>query len=122
MCMVYEGDKVLVLNRTKKDWPGLTFPGGHVEENEDFITSVIREMKEETGLDIKDPVYVGELIWPNPSNGYDEVALIYRTNKYEGELMPSNEGEVFFLKISELNKYPFSLDFEKVLEITLRDL
>ena len=24
----------LVLNRVKKDWPGITFPGGHVEPNE----------------------------------------------------------------------------------------
>ena len=53
MCMVYSGDKILVLNRVKKDWPGLTFPGGHVEDGELFSESVIREMKEETGLTIR---------------------------------------------------------------------
>ena len=33
--------RILVENRVKKDWPGLTFPGGHVEKDEDFNRSVI---------------------------------------------------------------------------------
>lgn len=32
MCMVYKGDKILVIDRVKSDWPGLSFPGGHVEK------------------------------------------------------------------------------------------
>lgn len=31
MCMIKDKDKILVLNRTDPVWPGLTFPGGHVE-------------------------------------------------------------------------------------------
>ena len=31
LCMVRDGDRVLVIDRKKKDWPGITFPGGHVE-------------------------------------------------------------------------------------------
>ena len=59
MCLVYSGDKILVQERNKKDWPGLTFPGGHVEKGENFIASVIREVKEETGLTIYDPLLCG---------------------------------------------------------------
>lgn len=29
MCMIYQQEKVLVMNRQSKDWPGITFPGGH---------------------------------------------------------------------------------------------
>ena len=48
MCMIYnDKGEILVQMRTKKDWSGLTFPGGHVEDNETLIDSVIREMKEE---------------------------------------------------------------------------
>ncbi len=54
MCMVYDGSKILVENRVKKDWPGVTFPGGHVEHGESIVDSTVREVKEETGLDIKD--------------------------------------------------------------------
>ena len=31
MCMIRDGEKVLVIDRKKKDWPGITFPGGHVK-------------------------------------------------------------------------------------------
>lgn len=39
--------------KTKKEWPDVTFSGGHVEYTESFTQSVIREVKEETGLDIE---------------------------------------------------------------------
>lgn len=120
MCMVYDGEMILVQNRLKSDWPGLTFPGGHVEEGETFTESVIREVKEETGLVIKDPVYVGEIAWPNPSKGYTEIALLYKTNKFSGTLKKSSEGDVFFINKNEVGNYPPSYDFLKVLEILLR--
>lgn len=31
LCLVTDGDKVLLQNRTKEDWKGYAFPGGHVE-------------------------------------------------------------------------------------------
>lgn len=53
------GDKILVLDRNDPVWPGLTFPGGHVEPHESFNDSVVREIKEETGLTISHPQLVG---------------------------------------------------------------
>lgn len=44
---------------TVKDWKGLTLPGGHIEKSESIIDAVIREMKEETGLDIQNPRLCG---------------------------------------------------------------
>lgn len=37
MCMVYDGrGNILVQDRKDPGWPGLTFPGGHVEPGEAF--------------------------------------------------------------------------------------
>lgn len=60
MCMIYDGaGRVVVQDKVGKSWGGITFPGGHVEKDESFVDSVIREVKEETGLDIQSPNCAG---------------------------------------------------------------
>ena len=60
MCMICDGrGNVLVQDRRNPDWPGVTFPGGHVEKNEAFTDSVVREVFEETGLTIEHPRLCG---------------------------------------------------------------
>ena len=53
ICLVYKNNKVLLQNRVKEDWKGYALPGGHIEPGESVVESVIREVKEETGLDIR---------------------------------------------------------------------
>ena len=48
MCMICDGRRVVVIDRKKQDWPGVTFPGGHVEPEESFTDAVIREVQEGT--------------------------------------------------------------------------
>lgn len=52
MTLIYKKDEILVVDRKKEDWPGLTFPGGHAENGETIIESVFIEAKEETGLEL----------------------------------------------------------------------
>ena len=107
---------MLVVDRKKKDWPGLTFPGGHIEKNENFNDSVIREVKEETGLTIKNPILCGiEEFKTDKEDRY--LMLYYKTNKYKGKIKSSKEGEVFWLKRKDLKKYKLSLDLERILKI-----
>ena len=65
MCMICKGTKVLVENKNWKEVQGIIFPGGHVEEHEPIVDSVIREIKEETGLTIEHPVLCGIKEWIN---------------------------------------------------------
>ena len=120
ICLIYKDDEILVIDRKKKDWPGLTFPGGHVEKDEDFNTSVIREVKEETGLTIKNPILCGiEEFKTKNEDRY--LMLYYKTNKFSGKIKSSKEGEVFWIKRKDLNKYKLSLDLKRILKVMESD-
>lgn len=120
ICLVYKDDEILVIDRKKKDWPGLTFPGGHVEKDEDFNSSVIREVKEETGLTIKNPILCGiEEFKTEKEDRY--LMLYYKTNKFTGKIKRSKEGEVFWIKRKDLNKHRLSLDLKRILKVMESD-
>ncbi len=120
ICLVYKDDEILVIDRKKKDWPGLTFPGGHVEKDEDFNSSVIREVKEETGLTIKNPILCGiEEFKTEKEDRY--LMLYYKTNKFTGKIKRSKEGEVFWIKRKDLNKHKLSLDLKRILKVMESD-
>ncbi|MDE1548245.1 8-oxo-dGTP diphosphatase [Jeotgalibaca caeni] len=117
MCMVYDDEgNVLVQERSSEDWPGITFPGGHVEKGESFVEAVKREVWEETGLTIERPVLCGMKQFQD-ENDARYMVFFYKTNQYHGELRSSSEGEVFWVKREELMTYPLADDFEKMLEV-----
>lgn len=116
MCMLYKDDgSFLVLNRLKKDWPGLTFPGGHVEDNELIIEAVVREMKEETGLTVRNIEPRGYFEWNEFGDNVRHLAMLYRSKDFSGDLKESSEGNILWIKEKDLEKYPLSNDFEKIL-------
>jgi 8-oxo-dGTP diphosphatase len=120
MCMIVSGDKVLVIDRKKPDWPGVTFPGGHVEKEESFVESVIREVYEETGLTIENPVLCGTKQF---QTGVDVryVVLFYKATRFSGELKSSSEGEVFWIDRKDLPHYPLAPDMEAMVQVMERD-
>lgn len=117
MCMVYDEDRILVQDRRNPDWPGITFPGGHIEPQESFVESVIREVKEETGLDIANVQLCGVKQWSHRTGKYRYIVFFYKTNTYSGELKASEEGEVFWINKKELSNYTLADGFEKMFEV-----
>ena len=120
MCMVYKGDEILVQNRIKNDWPGINFPGGHVQYNESIEDSCIREIKEETGLTISNLEFVGIFEWNIIDTKTRHLAILYKTNNFTGELESSKEGEMIWLNIKDINKYKQAIDFDKILKLMLK--
>ncbi len=97
MCMIVDGTKVLVEEKAGKDAGGITFPGGHVETHEPIVDSVIREIKEETGLTIRSPRLCGVKDWIN-EDGSRYVVFLFTADQFSGELTSSSEGRVFWLE------------------------
>ncbi|NLM05826.1 MAG: 8-oxo-dGTP diphosphatase [Tissierellia bacterium] len=120
MCMVYDGNKVLVQNRVSENWAGITFPGGHVEKFESFTDSVIREVFEETGLTIESPQLCGIKNWSN-DDGSRYIVLFYKTDKFTGELKSSDEGEVSWVDLDDFHKFNLSNDMKDMLKVFLDD-
>lgn len=100
MCVLRRGSKVLVQDRTDPNWPGIAFPGGHVEKGESFTESVIREIQEETGLTISSPRLCGIRDWCEDGTRY--VVLLYRAEQSSGTLRSSDEGEVWWEELTDL--------------------
>lgn len=119
MCMIRDSDKVVVIDRKKQDWPGITFPGGHVEPGESLTDAVIREVKEETGLDIHAPQLCGIKDWCEDQCRY--MVLFYKTAQFKGELRSSEEGEVRWEKLDDLPGLDLALDMPDMLRVFLED-
>lgn len=119
MCMICDGDKVLALDKVGRNYSGTTFPGGHVEKGEVFTEAVIREVFEETGLTIKNPVLRGIYHWYR--DGLHNVGLLYRADLFEGELKSSEEGNVYWISRTEYEKKELAVGMNRVLQIMDHD-
>lgn len=106
MCMITDQQgRVLVQDRLPKPsnaWSGLTFPGGHVEPGETVVASVIREVREETGLTITDVVPAGYIQWYNPDHQSQYFVFLFKTSSYSGDLKGSGEGNVKWMTLDEM--------------------
>lgn len=124
LCLIYDGDRILLQNRVKKDWKGYTLPGGHVEPGESIVEAVIREMKEETGLTIRRPQLCGVKQFPIKNDGHGKgryLVFLFKTNQFEGELVSSEEGKMEWVQRDELADVPIVNDLEELLQVMERD-
>ena len=124
MCMICDGKgNVLVQNKVNHPtWHGWNFPGGHVEKGEYVTPSVIREIKEETGLTIESPRLCGIKEFHKSKDGKRYIVFLYIADTFSGELKASNEGEIFWYPLSELSASDKLIDgFGEMLPVFTKD-
>lgn len=95
--MLYRNKKKNDINEGK--WIGI---GGHVENNENIKEALIREIKEETNLDVIEYKYVAKILFVN--NDFQEIMHLFKVNKVKGKIKKCDEGELKYIPISEINK------------------
>ena len=119
LCMVYRGEEILLQNRVKTNWRGYCFPGGHVEPGESIVASVIREMKEETGLTVSDPRLCGIKQFPIEGGRY--LVFFFKADTFTGTLTSSEEGNVQWVHRKDLSDLNTVSDFMDMLKVFDRD-
>ena len=113
LCFITRGrDEVLLLrgSPTKRIWANrYNGIGGHVERDEDLLTSVIREVREETGLTVANMVLRGVV---NVDAGSDVgiLVFVFSAEYVSGEPIPSEEGTLEWIRRDQLASLPLVED------------
>lgn len=115
--IVQRAEKVLMVKRAKQegilDW---VFPGGKVEKGETLENACIREVKEETGVDISVVTKIGERRHPNTNR----IITYFWCDYIDGEEKIINSDEIVsvefkskeqFEKDVKTDIYPAVLEF-----------
>ena len=116
MCMIRSGTKVLVEDKVGPYAGGITFPGGQVEKHEPIVDSVIREMKEETGLTVRKPRLCGVKEWIN-EDGSRYVVFLFTADDFDGEIVSSAEGRVFWMELEDVLRSNWIWHMDKLIRI-----
>ena len=90
-----------------------------MEPGESIVDSVIREMREETGLTVKAPKLCG--IKQFPIDGGRYLVFFFKSDMFAGELTSSDEGSVEWIRRKDLPDINKVTDFMDMLKVFDRD-
>jgi 8-oxo-dGTP diphosphatase len=119
MCLIQnEKTKEVVVIHRVKDWKGIAFPGGHIEEGEPIVPSVIREIKEETNLDIYNLEFCGIRDWYDPDIKERNIVFMFKTSTYKGTLNKNNvEGILEWRTLDSIKNEEYASGLDKEMAI-----
>ena len=107
LCYILNKEKVLFLLRNKKEndlnenkYIGV---GGKLEKDESPKEGIIREIKEETGLNAKNVKLKGIITFILPK-WENELCFVYICDEYEGIMDECDEGELVWVDKKDINK------------------
>jgi 8-oxo-dGTP diphosphatase len=118
LIFVFHGDSVLLIRDAQgRKWQGkLNALGGHIEPGEDVLSAAKRELQEEAGITGMDLRFIGNIT----IDVEDEIGISLFLFKGEGvnsEVISSDEGEVTWVKVDEINKHNVLDDLVELLPL-----
>ena len=120
--VMIERDGMVVVQERALYWKGIAFPGGHLERGESFVGAAVREVREETGLEVRNLRLCGTVDWENDDTGERYVCFLYRTSDFTGELLPgTGEGRNFWAPLDGLRTMKLCENFGEYLHVFLED-
>jgi 8-oxo-dGTP diphosphatase len=110
----FDKNKILLIKRNTIPFKGYwALPGGRMDPGETIEQTIVREVKEETGLDVAIVRKIGEYVEKGVK---DEVEYEYYPTcflvKPVGGDIKKQEGEILAIKLFSLNELPTPLAFE----------
>lgn len=114
VCMIQDDDKVLLLDRQHDHFKGFIPPGGKVDFPESMVESAIREVKEETGLEVSNLKYKGLYEYVNPVTSARYMIFNYITQDFKGQLLEdATEGKPIWVSIEEAYQLPMQASIRR---------
>ena len=115
----YPGDKILLIKRNTKPFVGYwALPGGRMDPGETIEQTIVREVKEETGLDAVIVYKVGEYVEKGVKDDVDyEYYPTCFVVKPVGCEIKKQDSEIQEIKLFSLSELPKPLAFEHDLMI-----
>ena len=116
VCYLFRGDQVLFIKFDKKWNLKYSPPGGKVASTETPLEAVLREFKEETGLELINPKLKILANWVDNTEG---INFVFVCNEYRGEILESSvEGDLEWININDmasLDEFEMNKIFNKYL-------
>ena len=103
--LIKNKEKILMLKRPKdkKVYGGYwNFPGGKIEETETEIQCVIREVKEETGMDFKPSVKIMDIV---DMNIEPKKVVVFDGNANGSVKLSEEHGEYGWFTVKEIKNF-----------------
>ena len=115
LVMIERNGKLLLLNRPEfKKYPGFIAPGGKIDFPESPAEGAIREVKEETGLQVEKMRYKGLDEYVVPSKGYRYIVYNYLAYETSGKLLEyPPEGELIWVEKKDALDLPMQPFFKR---------